>query len=192
LYVLRDTTLKILTMKILKRILIIIAILIAIPLFVALFVKKEYAIEKKITIQKPNHEVFEYLKLLKNQDNFSKWARMDPDMKKSYSGTDGTVGFVSAWESDDKNVGKGEQEIVKITDSERIDYELRFLEPFEATEAAYITTKEVSDSSTLVSWGFNGHMNYPMNIMLLFMDMEGMIGDDLSTGLMTLKGVMEN
>ena len=117
---------------------------------------------------------------------------MDPDMKKSYSGTDGTVGFVSAWESDDKNVGKGEQEIVKITDSERIDYELRFLEPFEATEAAYIITKEVSDSSTLVSWGFNGHMNYPMNIMLLFMDMEGMIGDDLSTGLMTLKGVMEN
>ena len=51
---------------------------------------------------------------------------MDPDMKKTYRGTDGTVGFVSAWDSEKDDVGKGEQEIIKITDGERIDYELRF------------------------------------------------------------------
>jgi hypothetical protein len=36
---------------------------------------------------------------------------MDPDMKKTYRGTDGTVGFVSEWESNKKDVGTGEQEI---------------------------------------------------------------------------------
>jgi hypothetical protein len=39
---------------------------------------------------------------------------MDPNMKKTYTGTDAEVGFISAWESTDKNVGVGEQEIKKI------------------------------------------------------------------------------
>ena len=121
-------------MKILKIILLIIAIIIVIPLVVALFVAKEYAVERYVEINKPKSEVFDYVKYLKNQDNFSKWASMDPNMKKEFKGEDGTVGFISAWESTDKNVGKGEQEITGIVESERIDYELRFIEPFESKE----------------------------------------------------------
>jgi uncharacterized protein YndB with AHSA1/START domain len=178
-------------MKILKTILIAVGILIAIPLIVSLFVKKEYEVEREIIIDKPKEEVFDYVKFLKNQDNYSKWATMDPDMKKTYSGTDGTVGFVSAWESDNKDVGIGEQEIKKITEGERIDFELRFFEPFESTSPAYMTTKSMSENQTKVKWGFNGHMDYPMNIMMLFMDFEKLIGDDLNTGLKNLKSVLE-
>lgn len=178
-------------MKILKKILIVIAIIIAIPLIIALFVEKDYAVEREITINKSKQEVFDYVKFLKNQDNFSKWATMDPNMKKTYRGTDGTVGFVSAWESDDENVGVGEQEIKKIIEGERIDFELRFIKPFEATEPAFMSTETVSENQTKVKWGFSGHMNYPMNIMMLFMDFEKMIGDDLQTGLSNLKTVLE-
>ncbi|GAB1404467.1 hypothetical protein MASR1M74_16460 [Lentimicrobium sp.] len=178
-------------MRILKRILIVVGILIAIPLIVALFVKKEYAVEKEIVISKPKAEVFEYIKFLQNQDNFSKWATIDPNMKKSYRGTDGTVGFVSHWESDNEEVGWGEQEIKKITEGERIDFELRFIKPFEATEPAFMSTETVSDNQTKVKWGFSGHMDYPMNLMLLFMDFEKMIGDDLQTGLTKLKSELE-
>ena len=60
-------------MRFLKKILIVVGILIAIPLIVALFVKKDYSVEKEIVINKPKTEVFEYIKLLKNQDNYSKW-----------------------------------------------------------------------------------------------------------------------
>jgi hypothetical protein len=35
-------------------------------------------------------------------------------------------------------------------------------------------------------------MKYPMNLMLLFMDMEGMLGGDLEQGLTNLKGVLES
>lgn len=178
-------------MSILKKSLVVIAILIAIPLVVAIFVKKEYAVEREITINKPNQEVFDYVKHLKNQDNFSKWAMMDPDMKKTYTGTDGTVGFVSAWESQKDDVGTGEQEIKKITEGERIDFELRFIKPFEATETAYMTTEAISSTQTKVKWGFNGHMAYPMNLWLLFMDFEEMIGSDLQTGLDRLKVELE-
>ncbi len=179
-------------MRILKIILIVIAFLIAIPLVAALFVKKDYGVEREITINKPKQEVFDYIKYLKNQDHYSKWAMMDPDMKKTYRGTDGTVGFVAAWESNNEDVGTGEQEIKKITEGERLDFELRFIKPFEATEAAYMATESVPENQTKVRWGFSGHMNYPMNLVMLFMDFDEMIGNDLDTGLKNLKTVMEN
>jgi uncharacterized membrane protein len=178
-------------MRILKKFLIGLAILIAIALIVALFVKKDYAVEREITINKPKQEVFNYIKLLKNQENYSKWATMDPNMKKSYRGTDGTVGFVSAWDSKIDSVGVGEQEIKKIVEGERVDFELRFIKPFEATEPAFMTTEAVSENQTKVKWGFSGHMDYPMNLVMLFMDFEKMIGDDLQTGLNNLKTVLE-
>jgi hypothetical protein len=70
--------------------------------------------------------VFSYLKLLKNQDNFSVWAKMDPTMTKTFKGNDGQVGFVSAWDSPMKNVGSGEQEILEIEENVKIVSELRF------------------------------------------------------------------
>lgn len=178
-------------MRILRTILIIVLVVLAIPLIVALFVKKDYAVEKEIVINSPKAEVFEYIRFLKNQDKYSKWATIDPNMKKTYHGKDGTVGFVSHWESDHKEVGWGEQEIKKITDGERIDFELRFIKPFEATEPAFMSTETVSENQTKVKWGFRGHMNYPMNLMMLFMDFEQMIGEDLQTGLARLKNELE-
>ncbi|UBM57952.1 SRPBCC family protein [Marinilongibacter aquaticus] len=174
-----------------KKILYIVLILIAIPLIAALFVKKSYSVEKSVVIDKPKAEVFDYIKYVKNQDKFSVWNQLDPHMRKSYTGTDGTVGFVYAWDSDSTNAGSGEQEIKSIEDGKRVDFELRFLEPFESTEQAYFSTEAVADSTTEVKWGFNGHMNYPMNIMMFFMNFEDMIGGDLQTGLDNLKAEME-
>ncbi|WP_161554490.1 DinB family protein [Sinomicrobium soli] len=179
-------------MKILKAILIVLVVLIALPLIAAVFVKKDYAVEREVTVDKPVKEVFEYVKYLKNQDDYSKWASMDPDMETSYSGTDGTEGFVSAWSSTRDDVGSGEQEIVKITEGERIDYELRFFEPFESVSPAYMTTGAVSDGQTRVAWGIEGHMNYPMNLMLLFMDFDSIMGADLQTGLDRLEEILES
>ncbi|UJF22684.1 SRPBCC family protein [Shewanella sp. OMA3-2] len=174
-----------------KKILIVLATIIAIPFIAALFIKKSYQVEKVIVINQPIAEVFDYVKHLKNQDNFSKWAMMDPDMQKTYQGTDATVGFVSAWSSDNPDVGMGEQEIKAIAEGQRIDFELRFLSPFESTEPAYMTTEALGDNQTEVRWGFSGHMDYPMNLMFLFIDFETMIGADLQQGLDTLKVVLE-
>ena len=178
-------------MKLIKKILLGLAILIIIPLVIALFTKKNYSVEREIQIKKSKTEVFEYIKFLKNQDNFSKWALMDPQMEKTYKGVDGTVGFVSSWNSKNPDVGKGEQEIKSIIEGERIEYELRFIEPFQSTEKAFLVTEVISEKETKVKWGFNGHMKYPMNLMMLFMDFEKMIGDDFNTGLHNLKNILE-
>jgi uncharacterized protein YndB with AHSA1/START domain len=178
-------------MKLFSRILSVIGIIIAIPLVVAMFVKKDYSIEKEVIINKPKQEVYNYIVLLENQNNYSKWANMDPEMEKTFRGKDGTVGFVSAWTSKDKNVGSGEQEITKIIEGERIEYELRFKEPMESTEYAYMTVESVSEQQTRVKWGFYGKMQYPMNLVMLFMDFSQMIGDDFSVGLNRLKAILE-
>jgi hypothetical protein len=177
-------------MGIIITILLVIAVIIAIILAIALVVKKDYKVERDIIINRNKTEVFNYIKSLKNQDNFSKWGSMDPAMKKEYRGMDGTVGFVSSWDGN-KKVGKGEQEIVKIAEGERVDYRLHFIKPFEGLADAYMTTAANSDSQTKVTWGMSSSMKYPMNIMLLFMNMERMIGDDFSTGLNNLKNILE-
>lgn len=175
-------------MKLFKKILIALAV-IAVLLVIAVLVKKDYAVQREITINRSEAEVFNYVKYLKNQDNYSKWAMMDPAMKKTYRGTDGTVGFISRWESNSDSVGVGEQEIKKITEGERLDFELRFEKPFEATEQAYMTVTAVNDTQAKVVWGFNGRMNYLMSFM---MDMEEMIGNDLQSGLESLKNILES
>lgn len=68
---------------------------------------------------------------------------------------------------------------------------MRFFEPFEAADLAYITTESMNDSVTTVTWGFNGKMTYPMNLMLPFMKMDEMPGKDLQNGLDRLKMILE-
>lgn len=159
-------------------------------LLLGLIVSKDMKASREVIINKPVSEVFDYIKYLKNQDNFSKWASMDPNMKKSYTGTDGTVGFVSAWEGN-KKVGQGEQEIKAIKEGSQVDYELRFIKPFRSFAKSTMTTTANDAKSTKVTWGFESKMNYPMNLMKVFMNMEKMIGNDFSTGLNKLKAILE-
>jgi hypothetical protein len=178
-------------MKILKAILLLIVGVIVLALVAALFIKKDYAVEREITISKPKQEVFDYIKYLKNQDQYSVWNKLDPAMKKTYTGTDGTVGFNYAWDSEKKEAGKGDQTISNIKEGERIDMKLHFIEPFEANDNAYMTTETAGDGQTKVKWGFNGRMNYPMNLMLVMMNMDEMLGKDLQDGLTNLKSILE-
>jgi len=175
----------------LKKISIFIFLLLASPFIIALFIHNSYDVEREVVINQPKDIVFQYIKYLKNQNEFSKWANIDPDMTKTYTGVDGSVGFVSGWDSNNEEVGTGEQEIIAIDEGKRIDFELRFFKPFEATEPAYMITENMEGNKTKVKWGFSGHMDYPMNLMFLFMDFEKIIGDDLQTGLDNLKVIQE-
>lgn len=178
-------------MKLLKKLAVVLGVLVAVPLVAAVFIKKDFQVEESIVIAQPKNVVFDYLKFLKNQDQFSKWASMDSEMKKSYQGEDGTEGFVSAWESQNPDVGVGEQEIVRIVDGQRIDYELRFKKPMESSSPAWMITEDAEAGGTVVKWGFSGHMAYPMNLFLL-MGMEEAIGNDFRVGLQKLKEILES
>ncbi len=154
-----------------------------------MFVEKDYVVKREVTINKPAAEVFNYVKYVKNQDNYNKWVMADTNMHRSYKGNDGTVGFVSAWDSDDKNVGKGQQEITNIDEGKRIDLALRFERPMEGDGNAYMTTETITPNQTKVNWVMQGSNKYPLNFMNLFIDK--LLGTDLQTSLNNLKALLE-
>ena len=175
-------------MKMLVKILLGVVGVIVLLLVVALFVNKKYTVAREITINKPNTEVFNYIKHLKNQDHYSKWVMTDPNMKKTYRGTDGTVGFVYAWDGNDQ-AGQGEQEIKSLTEGEKLEIEIRFIRPFTSVAQAPMFTKAISPNQTKIKWTMTGGNPYPLNLMHLFMD--DLLGPDLETSLTTLKSIVE-
>jgi hypothetical protein len=151
---------------------------------------KEMNIERTVTIDKSLEQVFEFLKLTKNQDLFSVWNRTDPGMKKDYQGTDGTVGFVYRWDSaTNKNVGAGEQEITSMEKNEMIEYEIRFLRPMQNVARSSFILKAISDTQTNVQWGFYSNTTFPMKLLKFIF--AKMLGKDLEKSLQDLKVLLE-
>ena len=170
----------------------ILAGIIGILIVLAIVAPKTYDVSRSITINKSKAEVFEYLKYIKNQDHWSPWQKRDPDMKRKFTGEDGTLGFVSWWDSDHKHVGSGEQEIVVLKPNDRIECALRFLKPWKSESTGYFDLSGAAEGATKVSWGFNGVNKPPMNIMMLFFNMEKAVGKDFEEGLAELKRVLES
>ena len=176
-------------MNILIIILVVIASLVALFLIIAFFTPRAFSVEKLITINKPKQQVFDYLKLLKNQEYYSVWVMKDPNINLVYTGIDGTVGATSSWTSDDKNVGIGEQEIKEMKDGEKMNVEIRFKKPFQATNYATTTVTSPADGQATVNLLFYGKSKFPMNFSNLFMGK--MVGNDMAKNLNNLKVILE-
>lgn len=170
-------------------ILLIIIAIVALWLIITAISDKNMQIQRSVIINKPEPEVFNFIKSLKNQDRFSVWAQMDPEMKKEFRGTDGEPGFVYAWESiRNRNVGSGEQEIVNVGDGV-MESSLRFLKPMKSTAMARLTTESLEAGQTRVQWSLHSVMKFPMNMMKPLM--KKMLGKDIAAGLSNLKSVLE-
>lgn len=175
-------------MKILIVLLIVLTSIIVLILIIALFMQKEYQINREIIINVPDQKVFNYVKQLKNQHNYNKWVMVDPGMKREFTGTDGTVGFIYGWNGN-KKAGEGEQEIKSIKDGKSIDTEIRFIRPFASVSYANMVTESLSENQTKLSWSNKGAMNYPLNIMLSMI--KKMLAKDMDISLSNLKIILE-
>ena len=169
-------------------ILLVVAGIIALLLIIALFMEREHYVKREIIINAQRQKVFDYLKLLKNQDEFNKHAMAGPDRKREYKGTDWTVGYIYAWIGN-KNAGVGEKEIKNIIEGKRIETEIRFVKPMAATACIIMETESLSDNQTKVSWSNAGTLKYPLNIMIPMM--EKMLPKEMDSSLSTLKNILE-
>ena len=177
-------------MKFLKKVIILLITLVSLILIIALFVKKDFHVSRTVEVSVDNQEAFDYVRYLKNQEEFTVWT--DSEMKQTYTGEDGKVGSIHAWDSKNEDIGAGEQEIMKIEEGKRIDFELRFIRPWESTAGAYLSTESQEDGKTKVTWGFDGSTPWPWNFFSLFMDIDAKLGPDLQKGLDKLKEILES
>jgi len=179
-------------MTILTMILMIIFLIVLLLLVFASFLPDQYAIEASIVINRPVEKVFEFIRYLRHADRYNKWTMVDRNLKRSFLGTDGTVGFVSSWDSELNQVGKGEQEIIGLQEGTRVDYEIRFEKPFENISYAYISTVGLSDTRTEVQWVFKGRRKLLMKLFHLVFNLQKTVARDLTESLNNLKRVMES
>jgi len=176
-------------MKILKTVLLLIGGIILLVLFIGLFMKRDHYVKREMVINAPRQKVFEFLKLLKNQDKFNVWAKADPNRKWEYKGTDGTVGFIISWKGN-KDAGEGEKEIMNILEGKRIETQIRFVEPMETIADVIMETESVSENQTKVGLINSGKMDYPMNIFIPFAEKQ--FPKDMDKSLENLKKLLES
>ncbi len=152
-------------MKIIKSIGIALAGIIILLFIAALLIPNSYTVSTSILINKPQQEVFDYVKVLKNQEAYSVWLMADKGMPIVYAGVDGTVGASMTWNSKDDNVGAGSQTITTILGNERIDVDLKFIRPMSDNATASTMLKTTADKQTEVRSEFYGESKFPMNLM---------------------------
>jgi hypothetical protein len=177
-------------MKLLKRIGLIVLAIFALPLIVAIFVPKSYTVSVSETISKPKQEVYDYVRILNNQKNYSIWVMADPNLNPEIVGQDGTVGAIQRWDSKIDDVGAGEQEITSLS-PDRMDVDLRFKRPFEGKAKAANIFKAVSENETQITAEFYSNDPYPFNLPSYLFGRK-MIKEAQEKNLKNLKKILES
>jgi hypothetical protein len=162
--------------------------IIALLLIIGLFMRREHFVRREIVINAPLEKVFDYLRLLKNQQHFNKWAMADPGRNTEYRGTDGKVGFIIAWNGN-KDAGEGEKEIMNIVEGKKVDTQVRFVKPMATTADVGFETKSITANQTKVSMSNAGTLKYPMNIFIPVAEKK--FPKDMDASLATLKTIIE-
>ncbi|TCJ29861.1 SRPBCC family protein [Nocardioides jejuensis] len=142
---------------------------------------------RSITIDAAPAAVHTHLDDFHNWTAWSPWEELDPELKRTYSGSDKGVGSHYAWVGNNK-VGQGSMEITAST-PERIDIDLEFLKPFKASNKTVFTLTAEGDG-TRVDWAMSGERPLLFAILgKLFFDKA--IAKDFDKGLAKLKAAAE-
>ncbi|HMU14211.1 MAG: SRPBCC family protein [Bacteroidetes bacterium] len=171
-------------MRALKTILIILGSLIALWLVLSLMGPKDSHLERSTVIKASPNTIFEYIRFLKNQDEWGVWYKMDPNAKYELVGEDGTVGAKRTW--DGQVVRQGAQTIVALEQDKSVKADLEF-GPMLGHGSLDLTPQ---GDSTKVSWSMRMEIPFIFRAAALFMaNDEG--ARDFEGGLANLKTICE-
>jgi len=173
----------------LNIILILVAIAVIIFIVVAAMQASDFRITRTGTITAPASAVFAQVNDLHKWDAWSPWAKLDPDAKNSFEGSESGVGAIMRWVGNNK-VGQGSMTIMESRPDEFISFKLEFLKPFKATNTSEFTFTNENDKTT-VTWSMYGKNNFMGKAIGLIMSCEKMVGGQFEKGLAALKSVVE-
>ncbi len=169
-------------MKVLKGLLITLVVLVALFFILNLVGPKNYKVERTQTINAPVAVVYEQVVKFNNWDSWSPWKEKDPSATYTLSGEDGTVGTRYAWSGDPETTGEGSMTINEVTTNEKFAYDLAFTAPWEMSSKGHFSFSE-NEGRTTVKWIDEGDIPFMQRGMMLFMDLDGMMGPDFERGL---------
>jgi uncharacterized protein YndB with AHSA1/START domain len=172
-----------------KIILIVLAVALVVLLIYAATRPDAFRVERSAVIQAPPERVFALINDFRHWTAWSPWEKIDPQLKRSYSGAASGMGAAYAWEGD-RNVGSGRMEISESSAPARILIKLDFIKPLEGHNIAEFTLTP-GPQGTTVTWAMFGPSPYISKLMGVFISMDRMIGGQFEKGLATMKTVAE-
>ncbi len=169
---------------------VIVAVAITAILILAAMKPDTFVVQRSTTINASAEKIFSLINDYKNWASWSPYEKIDPDMKRTYSGAPSGKGSVYEW-SGNKNIGHGRMEITDTAQPSRVTIQLEFFSPFEAHNIAEFTMKS-EGSATKVTWAMRGPVPYMAKIMHVVFNMDKMVGGQFADGLVSMKTVAES
>ena len=173
----------------LKTILIAVVVVIAGILVFASTRPEAFSVQRTTTIHAPADKVFALINDFHRWGEWSPWEKLDPEIKRTFSGPAAGVGTTYEWTGNSK-VGAGRMEILRAAPASKVDIKLDFIKPFEGHNITEFTLTPQGDN-TQVDWVMNGPAPFISKLMGVFVSMDTMIGKDFEAGLANMKSAAE-
>lgn len=162
---------------------------IVIVLILAAMKPDTFTLRRSLAINAPPERIFPLINDFRNWTQWSPWEKLDPNLKRDYSGAPAGVGSAYAWDGD-KKVGQGRMEIVEAVPPSKVALKLDFIRPFEAHNTVTFAL-EPAGNATNVTWTMTGPTPFIGKIFHVFVDMDRMVGSDFEKGLASMKAAAE-
>lgn len=148
-----------------------------------------FRIERSVSIQAPPEKVFALIDDFHQWEAWSPWEKIDPQVRRSYSGAARGPGAVYAWQGN-QDIGAGRMEITQAEPARRLLLKLDFLKPFEAHNSVEFLLQP-EGGGTKVTQAMFGPSPFLSKLMGLVFDMDTMVGGKYEQGLASLKALAE-
>jgi hypothetical protein len=147
-----------------------------------------FTVSRRAAIAAPPATVRAYVADFRRWRDWSPWEDLDPNLTRTYSGSDSGIGAQYSWKGNRK-AGTGAMEIIGET-PESLRIELRFLKPWRASNEVVFTFAP-DDGGTLVTWTMSGTHTGLARLFARFMSFDKLIGRDFEKGLASLRKAAE-
>jgi len=171
-----------------KKIALVVVVLVAGVLVYAATRPDALHVQRAARIKAPPEKIVPLISDFHSWTAWSPYEKVDPAMKRTYSGAASGKGAVYEWEGNSQ-VGQGRMEITETSPS-RVTIKLDFVKPLEGHNIAAFTLIPQGDA-TNVAWTMDGPTPYIGKVIGVFVDMDHMIGKDFETGLANMKAIAE-
>lgn len=173
-----------------KKILYIIIGLLAVYLILCLAGPSSVKVERSTEINAPADAIRAKITDLKFfHESWSPWTEKDPAMQVTYSGEPGKEGHAMSWISDHKEVGKGSM-TYRYTHHDTVMQTLHF--DGQGDAQVYHVVSADGDTKSKVTWIMQNDVPFFFKAVMLFMNIDKMVGPDFEKGLSKLKTAMES
>lgn len=146
-----------------------------------------FRVERSASIAAPAGVLFDQVNDHRKFQQWNPWAKMDPEAKTTYSGTDAGVGAVASWNG--AKVGAGSATIIESRPGELVRQRMDWLKPVQGTSTVDFTFKP-EGGNTIVTWAMYGENRFMGKLVSLFMDCEKMCGPEFEKGLADLERIV--